>query len=417
MKRSHKLLALANNNYTPLKRSLTETLTSTADHTKPFVSNKVSNTNERYLENWSLNDDNVEVDLNAIYQIRPSLDLNKDNLNGVNINEFDIVFEETLTHQIDHNSNTFLKEVNLSEENIEVEQNDFPDTFLNHALNNDPIILANVISNTILDKIVTNNNSNVFEPNNMSDILLDNVQLEGNNDNSNQFTRNRKKLQTKNRVAGIPYIGYKLVDGKLTEHFVIDGREIKPRCKHSEKVQKSKNSFMCGLFSEEDRKLLFKQFWSFKTWDKKQGYVKGLVQTREIVRRRKFKKNKVVKKMESKNISLPLGTEKRKVCRHFFLSTLCLGEDCYKRWTKSYDIVTDSEIEADDLPDNKTNNSQSTTNKNSEVLTAPRKMKKIERVIKIKEWLELLPKVPSYYCRKSTSKIYVVNFFFTVRYV
>lgn len=41
-------------------------------------------------------------------------------------------------------------------------------------------------------------------------------------------------------------------------------------------------------------------------------------------------------------------------------------------------------------------------------------MKKIESVSKIKEWLELLPKVPSHYCRKSTSKIYVESTFFSL---
>lgn len=380
MKRSHKLLALANKNYTQ----------STKSSTKPTVSNKVLKyTNESYLENWTVNDDNVEVDLNAINQIRPDVNLNKDNLNGVNINDFDIVFEETITNDC----NSFLKEANINEENRVIEQNAFPDTF---------------------DEIVVNNDSSVLEPKNISDILLNNIQLEGNNDNLIQFSRCSKKLQTKNRVAGTSYIGYKLVDGKLTKKCVIDGREIKPRCKHSEKVQKTKNTFLCGLFSEEDRKRLFKQFWSFKTWDEKKGYVRGLVQTREIVRRRKLKKNKILKKKESKNISLPLGTEKRKVCRHFFLSTLCLGEDSFKRWTKSYELVTDSETEADELPDGKTNNSQSTTNENSELLTAPRKMKKIQSVIKIKEWLELLPKVPSHYCRKSTSKLYVESTFFSL---
>lgn len=57
---------------------------------------------------------------------------------------------------------------------------------------------------------------------------------------------------------------------------------------------------MCGLFSEEDRNRLFKQFWSFKTWDEKKGYVRGLVQAREIVRRRKLKKKKIPKKRRVK---------------------------------------------------------------------------------------------------------------------
>lgn len=72
--------------------------------------------------------------------------------------------------------------------------------------------------------------------------------MEGNNDNLMQFSRNSKKLQTKNRVAGTSYIGYKLVDGKLTKMCVINSREIKPRCKHSEKVQKTKNTYVWTFF-------------------------------------------------------------------------------------------------------------------------------------------------------------------------
>lgn len=47
-----------------------------------------------------------------------------------------------------------------------------------------------------------------------------------------------------------------------------------------------------------------------------------------------------------------------------------------KRWAKSYELVTNSETEAGELPDSKTNNSQSTTNNNSELLTAPTKRKR-----------------------------------------
>jgi len=44
------------------------------------------------------------------------------------------------------------------------------------------------------------------------------------------FTCNFKKLQKFNRVAGKSYIGFKLVDGKLTKNLVInDSRKIKLR--------------------------------------------------------------------------------------------------------------------------------------------------------------------------------------------
>lgn len=62
--------------------------------------------NEPYHEQWCVNDDNVEVDLNIINKIRDNSDLNRNILNSIYINNFDIVFENTLYHlntEIDEN--------------------------------------------------------------------------------------------------------------------------------------------------------------------------------------------------------------------------------------------------------------------------------------------------------------------------
>lgn len=61
-----------------------------------------------YHESLSINDDNVEVDLNELYEIYENLNLNKDCQTRVNINGFVIVFEETMTH-CDRNCNGVLK--------------------------------------------------------------------------------------------------------------------------------------------------------------------------------------------------------------------------------------------------------------------------------------------------------------------
>jgi len=92
MKRNHKLLALANRNYTPLKKYLTKPVT------KPSINYSISNTNETYHENWSVDDGGVEVDLNAIDEIGQNFDLNKNCLNGVDINDFDIILKESFAH-------------------------------------------------------------------------------------------------------------------------------------------------------------------------------------------------------------------------------------------------------------------------------------------------------------------------------
>lgn len=88
------------------------------------------------------------------------------------------------------------------------------------------------------------------------------------------------------------------------------------------------------------------------------------------------------------------------VCRKFFLNTLCLGEDSFKRST--INTVLSSESESDF-------SRQETT-----LVLPQRKLKKQTDVCHIKQWLDLLPKVPSHYCRQSTSKIYIESTFLSV---
>jgi hypothetical protein len=130
-----------------------------------------------------------------------------------------------------------------------------------------------------------------------------------------------------------------------------------------------------------------------KTWDEKRGFVQGMVTNRPIVKRRKINEQNKYVKSDSRDVRLQtLNGQCLKVCRLFFLNTLNIDEDSFKGWTKKSAEFTEPDIEAEPAP-------------------SSRKFKKSIDVLHIKEWLHLLPKVSSHYCRQSTSKIYVESTF------
>jgi len=44
------------------------------------------------------------------------------------------------------------------------------------------------------------------------------------------------------------------------------------------------------MFTEVDRKIIFRKFWKLGSWKEKKAYINGLIITRTIVRRRKSTK-------------------------------------------------------------------------------------------------------------------------------
>jgi len=143
---------------------------------------------------------------------------------------------------------------------------------LNEGINECPILINNSQSDII---------SGAIESPILSEFEIDTESTFENNldEQLNDGLRQVKYQSQKNRLAGKEYIGFKMVDGKISQKVPIGKRLIKDRCNHS---HKSSDSFMCGLFSDEDRKNAFKFFWKIKTWQEKRGYVRGLVTNRPI---------------------------------------------------------------------------------------------------------------------------------------
>lgn len=157
----------------------------------------------------------------------------------------------------------------------------------------------------------------------------------------NVATKLRLQFQslTENREKSKAYVGHEAQKNEKSHNHVTEQpRVMKQRCKHTSIISKSNRSFLCAAFTDEDRKNAFEQFWNnYSGWNSKKSYVRGLVSTRKITRRRtSISKNvsKLKKNIEYDFFLKKIDGTKMQVCRNFFLSTLNLGEDTFKRWLK-----------------------------------------------------------------------------------
>ncbi len=229
---------------------------------------------------------------------------------------------------------------------------------------------------------------------------------------------------TEGRVLGKSYIGFQNTEkkSKIFERVKKNGRMIQPRCSHKTEKSKSDRTFLCFTFTDEDREFAFRTFWSYPTWQEKKAFIKGLVSTRAITRRRLEVKSKTPKKNFGHDIYLCRqdGT-KVKVCRKFFLATLNFGEDSFKRWTKDDDKDIDVDENLDDqsdlLEDEFECQGQTSLVEEPTVKKRGRKKGESPSAKSLEEWFLVLPKVPSHYCRASSNKVYVESTFTSFRHM
>lgn len=209
-----------------------------------------------------------------------------------------------------------------------------------------------------------------------------------------------KRKNRRRRLLGKGYLGFKKHEGTVLQNVMKIPRALKARCAHKLSKTITKYSFMCERIAEQDRKVFFENFWKIDSWAAKRAYVQGLVSTRKIRKHRINVANRK-KKNIGHNIYFPTVTGlKYRICRKLFLNTLCIGEDTFKRWTQIYVCS---------VPSNKNSNDTSLVR-----LTAKRKRRN-DIVDNINAWLDLLPVVPSHYCRASSQRKYVENSFLSVR--
>ena len=87
----------------------------------------------------------------------------------------------------------------------------------------------------------------------------------------------------------------------------------------------------CPLITEEDREIIFSNFWKNLNWDERKVYVNSLIGSSDVSERTiegNSRRNKSLKYFLRKN------GERIQVCKDLFLSTLGIGEKTVYGWIK-----------------------------------------------------------------------------------
>ncbi|XP_071147129.1 uncharacterized protein [Mytilus edulis] len=153
------------------------------------------------------------------------------------------------------------------------------------------------------------------------------------------------------------------------------------KCKKSEKRK-------CQIFEEKEREEIFNGFWQL-IWEEKKVFVCNLVWKHDVKQRTTVGASR---RKCSYSYFLTKNGSKFPVCKSMFLSTLGIGEKMMYEWIL---------------------NSKNGIPHKSNV-KRPAKQYDIDRKQYAKSFLERLPKLPSHYCRASSSKVYLEPVFQTI---
>lgn len=195
-----------------------------------------------------------------------------------------------------------------------------------------------------------------------------------------------KSLRDKNkklRMYGKDYVGFKSNEsGKQLQNIIRNSRSIGAPC-NSNYCRKSMIR-KCDELTSDRRKLLFKSFWNM-SWEQKKLYIRNHV------------------KRVTKNIST-VGTNSRRlttlkyhlnvnsayvpVCKLSFLNTLGIKEGIVRSWVQIEDVEMHSSAEFIKLE-------------------KPAVLRDRTDTKSVVMFLDQLNKLPSHYCRKQTSKLYL----------
>lgn len=146
----------------------------------------------------------------------------------------------------------------------------------------------------------------------------------------------------------------------------------------------------CSQLTEDLQKSIFEDFWS-KSWQEKKIFVISMIDKVPVQR---GKKGHNSRRSNTKFYYLQVNGRKERVCLKTFLATLGI-----KEWTVRYWL---GEGRGD-----ASSNTELTTNLNTTATQDYSTSKKSS----VKDYLTLLPKLPSHYCRKTTTKQYLEPLF------
>lgn len=219
--------------------------------------------------------------------------------------------------------------------------------------------------------------------------------------------RKRKKLADKSewkrvkneklRMKGKEYLGFSRDKNKTFKHSTPrSARTLGARCS-SKMCLKSKKRF-CSSISEDTRKEIFTTFWEKMTWDQRKVFVSAHVSL--YPPSRKTTEDEASRRSYTLIYRLPNGAEAVQVCRNTFLSTTGLGRFTVETWVKN---------SKHGMTEAKSDQNENRKNKNHRVIIWEERKRFLEK------FFDDLPKQPSHYVRKDTSKWYLEQRFATLQ--
>ncbi len=192
----------------------------------------------------------------------------------------------------------------------------------------------------------------------------------------------KQNRQKQLRMEGKPYISKRKKDGATITKAQ---RTMGPGCTSSA-CKRASNRF-CADFSEEMRNELFTGFWQCMNWAQRKTYVAGLVDCDPVERTRAPWTQSRRSVSMRYHLIADGEADRKQVCKKMFLSTLGIGEWSVLNWAQNV-------------------SEQDSSEENAKKQTQ-RKSRKASEHVFLKEFLESLPKVPSYCCGTSISKLYL----------
>ena len=188
-------------------------------------------------------------------------------------------------------------------------------------------------------------------------------------------------IQKRRRMRGQSYLGRKKNEFINIEERKMEGRCLAEACRKSSKLH-------CTEIDEGKREKIFKYFWGKLDWKERKIYVKSLVEVSDVKRRR----TEAVQSLRSASLCCFLCVDGRRlrVCQRMFLSTLGIKQWSVLKWVGR----------RDESPEK----------------TARVRVRTEERDF-LKSFLLELPKVPSHYCRSSSSKMYLEPLFKSINHL
>ncbi|XP_056458619.1 uncharacterized protein LOC130392188 isoform X2 [Gadus chalcogrammus] len=188
-------------------------------------------------------------------------------------------------------------------------------------------------------------------------------------------------IQKRRRMRGQSYLGRKKNEFINIEERKMEGRCLAEACRKSSKLH-------CTEIDEGKREKIFKYFWGKLDWKERKIYVKSLVEVSDVKRRR----TEAVQSRRSASLCcfLCVDGKRLRVCQRMFLSTLGIKQWSVLKWVGR----------RDESPEK----------------TARVRVRTEERDF-LKSFLLELPKVPSHYCRSSSSKMYLEPLFKSINHL